>query len=108
MRVKVGDKVLVIAGSSKGKEGKVLRTFKNENKVVVEGVNLHKKHLKPNGAGENGGIVEREAKIDASNVKVISAVNKKEESKKTVKKEEVKTKAEPKKKEKKESPKKTK
>lgn len=92
MRVKVGDKVLVIAGSSKGKEGKVLRTFKNENKVVVEGVNLRKKHLKPNGAGENGGIVEREAKIDASNVKVISAMKKetkakeKAEPKKTVKK----------------------
>ena len=100
MRVKVGDKVLVIAGASKGKEGKVLRTFKNENKVVVEGVNLRKKHLKPNGAGENGGIVEREAKIDASNVKVIGASVKKEEK--------AKTKAEPKKKEKKESPKKAK
>ncbi len=100
MRVKVGDKVLVIAGASKGKEGKVLRTFKNENKVVVEGVNLRKKHLKPNGAGENGGIVEREAKIDASNVKVIEASAKKEEK--------AKTKAEPKKKEKKESPKKAK
>ncbi len=100
MRVKVGDKVLVIAGANKGKEGKVLRTFKNENKVVVEGVNLRKKHLKPNGAGENGGIVEREAKIDASNVKVIGASAKKEEK--------AKTKAEPKKKEKKESPKKAK
>jgi len=100
MRVKVGDKVLVIAGANKGKEGKVLRTFKNENKVVVEGVNLRKKHLKPNGAGENGGIVEREAKIDASNVKVISSSTKKEEK--------AKVKAEPKKKEKKASPKKAK
>ena len=92
MKVKVGDNVRVITGSNKGKEGKVIKVLRSENKVVVDGINIVKKHLKPNGAGENGGIVEREAKIDASNVKVISAMKKetkakeKAEPKKTVKK----------------------
>ncbi len=86
MKVKVGDKVRIITGSDRNKEGKVIKTYKNENKVVVEGLNLRKKHMKPNGAGENGGIIDREAKIDASNVKVITKADKKE-TKKEVKKE---------------------
>ncbi|HOP65559.1 MAG TPA: 50S ribosomal protein L24 [Bacilli bacterium] len=88
MFVKVGDKVKVIAGASKGKEGKVIKTFKTENRVLVEGVNVIKKHQKPNNTNETGGILEREAPIHASNVKVIDS--KKETKKapsKTAKKE---------------------
>ena len=70
MKVKVGDKVEVIAGASKGKSGKILKTFKDENKVIVEGCNIIKKHQKPS-ATSTGGIVEVEAKIDASNVMLV-------------------------------------
>ena len=70
MKVKVGDKVEVIAGASKGKSGKILKTFKNENKAIVEGCNIIKKHQKPS-ATSTGGIVEVEAKIDASNVMLV-------------------------------------
>ena len=71
MKLKVGDKVRVMAGKDKGKEGRITHTFAKENKVVVEGVNIVKKHLKPNNSNQTGGIVEREAKIDASNVMVL-------------------------------------
>ena len=72
MKLKVGDKVRVMVGKDKGKEGKVTHTFKKENKVVVEGVNIVKKHLKANNnSNQTGGIIEREAKINASNVMVI-------------------------------------
>ena len=76
MNLKSGDKVVVIAGKSKGKEGTIIKTLKNENKVVVEGVNMVKKHLKPNGQ-ESGSIVEREAAIDASNVMILDPKTKK-------------------------------
>ncbi len=78
MKIKVGDKVKVITGSEKGKEGKVIKTFKTENKIIIEGLNLIKKHLKPSGAEKNGGIIDREAKINASNVKIISNTKKEE------------------------------
>ena len=68
MKLKVGDRVRVIAGKDKGKEGKITHTFKNENKVIVEGINIVKKHVKPNNQNQTGGIVDTEAKIDASNV----------------------------------------
>ena len=71
MSIKVGDKVVVIAGSCKGSEGKVKKVLKDENRVIIEGVNMVKKHLKPNNSNQTGGIVEREAKIDASNVMII-------------------------------------
>ena len=76
MKLKVGDKVKVIAGSSKGKEGKIVKTFASENKVIVEGVNLVKKHKKGNGQ-ETGGILEVEAPINASNVMIIDPKTKK-------------------------------
>ena len=76
MNLKVGDKVVVIAGSSKGKEGKIIKTFKSENKVLVEGVNTIKKHMKSNGQ-ETGGIIEKEAPIHASNVMIIDPKTKK-------------------------------
>ena len=76
MNFKVGDKVIVIAGSSKGKEGKIIKTLRSENKVIVEGVNIVKKHRKGNGQ-ESGGILEVEAPIHASNVMMIDPKTKK-------------------------------
>ena len=84
MKIKVGDKVRVIAGSEKGKEGKVIKTLSKENRVVVEGVKLVKRHVKPNGQNETGGIQEKEAPIHVSNVKLLDAVKK--EKKKSSKK----------------------
>lgn len=71
MNLKVGDKVVVIAGKDKGKEGKIIKTFKNINKVIVEGVNMVTKHVKPNAQNENGGIIKVEAPIHASNVMIV-------------------------------------
>ena len=76
MNFKVGDEVVVITGSDKGKKGKILKTLKNENKVVVEGVRVIKKHQKPRG-NDNGGIIEMEAPIAASNVMIIDPKTKK-------------------------------
>jgi large subunit ribosomal protein L24 len=84
MKIKVGDNVRVITGSNKGKEGKVLKVFRNENRVLVDGVNIIKKHVKPNRTNESGGILEVEAPIHISNVKLVTKETKKEvkESKK--------------------------
>ena len=88
MKVKVGDNVKILAGSYKGKEGKVLRTLKKENKVVVEGINIVKKHSKPTNTNDKGGIFDIEAPIHVSNVKVVDAkASKKEEKKAQPKKE---------------------
>ncbi len=95
MKIKVGDTVKVITGKDKGKEGKVITTLKNKDKVIVEKINIVKKHIKPNGQNESGGIIETEAPIHVSNVKLISKedkkkekkVTKKEPTKKTTKKE---------------------
>ncbi len=76
MNFKVGDEVVVITGSDKGKKGKILKTLKNENKVVVEGVHIVKKHQKPTGQ-ESGGILEIEKPIAASNVMIIDPKTKK-------------------------------
>ena len=70
MNFKVGDEVVVIAGVDKGKKGKIIKTMKKENKVVVEGVNVRKKHQKPTGQ-ETGGIIDITAPIHASNVMII-------------------------------------
>lgn len=76
MKLKVGDKVVVIAGKDKGKEGKIIETLRKENRVIVEGVNVVKKHVKPN-QGQPGSIVEKEAPIHASNVMIIDPKTKK-------------------------------
>ena len=68
MKIKVNDEVLIIAGKDKGKTGKVTKTLKKIDKVVVEGVNIVKKHQKPNQMNQVGGIVEMEAPIHVSNV----------------------------------------
>jgi large subunit ribosomal protein L24 len=70
MHVKKNDQVTVISGASKGKTGRVLRVMLKENRVVVEGVNMVKRHTKPR-ANKQGGIVEKEAPIHASNVKKV-------------------------------------
>jgi len=72
MFVKTGDKVKVIAGKDKCKEGTVLSVNVKKNRVVVKGVNMIKKHQKPSQTDANGGVVESEGSIHASNVKVIS------------------------------------
>ena len=68
LNVKKGDTVLVLSGKDKGKQGKVVAAMPKKGKVVVEGVNKVKKHSKPNQLNPNGGIVEMEAPINASNV----------------------------------------
>ena len=77
MNCKVGDKVVVIAGKDKGKEGKIIKTLKNDNKVVVEGINIVTKHVKPSAQNENGGIIKVEAPIHASNVMILDPKTKK-------------------------------
>ena len=84
MKVKVGDNVKVLTGKDKGKTGRIIKTLKKENKVVVEGINMIKKHVKPNRMNEVGSIVDVEAPIHVSNVKVVA------EEKKAAKKAEVK------------------
>lgn len=70
MKIKKGDKVKVITGHYKGTIGEVTAVFPKEEKVLVEGVNLIKKSLKPTQANPDGGIIEREAPIHVSNVMV--------------------------------------
>ena len=84
MKVKVGDQVTVIAGKDKGKSGRIIKTLKKDNKVVVEGINIIKKHVKPNRMNEVGSIQEMEAPIHVSNVKV--EAEEKKTAKKTTKK----------------------
>ena len=78
MKIKVGDNVKVLAGKDKGKEGKVIKTLKKDNKVVVEGINMVKKHVKPRGMNEVGSIIDVEAPIHASNVKLNTKETKKD------------------------------
>ena len=70
-KIKKGDTVKVIAGKDKDKEGKVLTVDQKNNKVVVEGINMVTKHSKPSAANPNGGIIQKEAAIDASNVMLV-------------------------------------
>lgn len=93
MKVKVGDNVKVLTGKDKGKEGKVLYTLRKKDRVVVEGVNIVKKHMKPSRMNETGGILEVENPIHVSNVKVLTAKeDKKEKEVKEVKTEKKATK----------------
>lgn len=71
MKIKKGDKILVISGKNRGKVGKVTNTFPVIKKVIIEGVNLQKKHLRPKKQGEKGQIVEVAAPIHVSNVKLV-------------------------------------
>lgn len=71
MKIKKGDTVRVIAGADKDNEGKVIAVNKKDNTVLVEGVNMIKKHTKPSMANQNGGIIEQEGPIDLSNVMLL-------------------------------------
>ncbi|MGE5682726.1 MAG: 50S ribosomal protein L24 [Bacillota bacterium] len=71
MKIHKNDNVIVVAGNSRGKTGKVLKVFPKEQRVIVEGVNLRKRHTKPNQRNPQGGIVEKEAPINVSNVMVV-------------------------------------
>ena len=75
MRLKTGDKVVVIAGANKGKEGKITKVL--DDKVIVEGVNVRKKHLKPKNNNGTGEIVEVERPIHRSNVMIVDPKTKK-------------------------------
>ena len=75
MKLKKGDKVVVIAGSNKGKEGTITKVL--DEKVIIEGVNLRKKHLKHKNNNGTGEIIEQEAPIHASNVMIIDPKTKK-------------------------------
>ena len=68
MKIKKGDLVKVIAGKDKDKEGKVVSVDPKNGKVLVEGINMVTKHAKPSAANQNGGIIQKEAPIDISNV----------------------------------------
>ena len=75
MKLKKDDKVVVISGANKGKEGKIIKVL--DEKVIIEGVNLRKKHLKPKNNNGTGEIIEQEAPIHASNVMIIDPKTKK-------------------------------
>ncbi|MDD2332536.1 MAG: 50S ribosomal protein L24 [Candidatus Cloacimonetes bacterium] len=72
MRIKKGDYVVVISGDDKGKKGRVLKAFPKTSRVIVEKVNLVKKHAKPSQRNPQGGIITREAPIQASNVMIFN------------------------------------
>jgi len=71
LKIKKGDNVKVLAGTSKGEVGRIVRVIPKMNRVVVEGVNMIKKHQKPSAANPQGGIVEMEAPIHISNVTLV-------------------------------------
>lgn len=71
IKIRKGDVVLVIAGNAKGTQGKVLEVLVEQNRAVVEGANLVKKHTKPSASNPNGGIVEKEAAIHISNLAIL-------------------------------------
>ena len=73
LKIKTGDKVRVIAGAHKGAEGEVRQVLRDPNKAIVEGVNLVKKHAKPSAQNPQGGIQEKEAPIQISNLSLLTA-----------------------------------
>ena len=87
MKIKKGDKVQVIAGDDKGVVGEVMAALPKSNRVIVEGVNIRKKHEKPSNANPDGGIVSKEMPINVSNVKKVET---KKAAKKTTAKKAVK------------------
>ncbi len=77
MRIKKGDNIIVISGKYKGKEGKVIKAIPTQDKVVIEGVNIKKKHMRPKKSGQKGQIVEIAAPLHVSNVQIIDPKDKK-------------------------------
>lgn len=72
MKIRKGDRVVVLTGKDRGKEGVVSASIPTRGKVIVEGVNMVKKHQKPTSQTQQGGIIDRDMPIDASNVAVIN------------------------------------
>ncbi len=77
MRIKKGDNIIVISGKDKGKEGKVVKAIPTQDKVVIEGVNIKKKHMRPKKSGQKGQIVEIAAPLHVSNVQILDPKDKK-------------------------------
>jgi len=71
MKIKTGDTILIITGKDREKTGKVSEVFPKENKIIVEGLNIMKKHVRPKKEGEKGQVVEMPRAVDVSNVKLI-------------------------------------
>ena len=71
MKIKKNDMVMIIAGNDRGKTGKILKVFPKTNKVIIEGINMRKRHTKPTQNNPQGGILEKEAPINASNVMML-------------------------------------
>ena len=71
MRIKKGDKVQILSGNDKGTTGEVLQIIPKDSKIVVKGVNVRKKHVKPRRQGEEGGIISKECPIDSSKANVV-------------------------------------
>ena len=71
MKIRKNDNVVVIAGNARGKKGKVLKVFPETERVIVEGVNIRKRHTRPNQRNPQGGIVQREQSIHVSNVMLV-------------------------------------
>lgn len=71
MRIKKGDQVLIILGKDRGKKGKVLESFPERRRVLVEGINMRKRHQKPRKQGEKGQIIELPTSLDVSDVKLV-------------------------------------
>ncbi|MBE9481558.1 MAG: 50S ribosomal protein L24 [Bacteroidetes bacterium] len=76
LHIKKGDTVMVIAGNSKGQQGRVLKINASDNKAIVEGINMISKHTKPNADNPKGGIIKRESPIHLSNLMVIDSSGK--------------------------------
>ena len=71
MKIRKNDNVIVIAGNAKGKTGKILKVYPDKNRVIVEGVNIIKRHSRPSQKNPQGGITQKEASINMSNVMVL-------------------------------------
>jgi len=71
MKIKKNDMVMIITGNDRGKTGKILKVFPKTNKLIIEGINIRKRHTKPTQKNPQGGILEKEASINASNVMML-------------------------------------
>jgi large subunit ribosomal protein L24 len=71
MKIRKNDNVMVISGNDRGKTGKVLKVFPKVSRIIIEGINLRKRHTKPSQKSPQGGIIEKEAPINASNVMLL-------------------------------------
>ena len=71
LKIKKNDTVVILAGTSKGKEGKVIKVYPDTNRAIVEGVNMVSKHTKPNAANPQGGIIKQESSINISNLMLV-------------------------------------